>query len=346
MYASGVALGLLVSGAVLTGCQAILGFQPFEARRSSDGGPPRPAPTTTSSGGAPSSSDAAPGGTTGGCPNCSDGSPTTSGCTSSCAGKDVALVANSCSEGFLTGRRCDPAQCDPNTGDCITLDIDRTEVSMSAYAAWLGTSPDLAAQPKGCGWNTSFALDPGCLQEGTDRVLCTSEGCNSPVVCIDWCDAYAFCAAEGRRLCGRIGGGMNPRSESNAAGESEWFNGCSAAGQFAWFSGSSVPGACTYSGNANAPYDVGTRDSCASPSPGYSSLRDMAGNVAEWEDSCDRPAQNAEANASDECLTRGGSYQDALAATACEATSARLRNTTAFDLGFRCCGLGSADAAP
>jgi hypothetical protein len=30
---------------------------------------------------------------------------------------------------------------------------------------------------------------------------------NFPITNVDWCDAYAYCAGIGKRLCGKIGGG-------------------------------------------------------------------------------------------------------------------------------------------
>ena len=73
---------------------------------------------------------------------------------------------------------------------------------------------------------------------------------------------------------------------------------------------------------------------CGSLTPG---LFDMSGNVAEWENSC-----NASAGASDTCLARGGSFDSAngSASLTCATSAAQPgmpRNTTAADLGFRCC---------
>jgi formylglycine-generating enzyme required for sulfatase activity len=168
--------------------------------------------------------------------------------------------------------------------------------------------------------------------------------CDAPVVCVDWCDAYAYCEAQGRRLCGRIGGGMTPYDRATDPGQSQWMNGCTAGGQYEWSGGSSPMQSdgepCWYAGLSNgAPYDVGTHSACQSPSPNYASLSDFSGNVEEWEDSCERTATTGDA--SDACNTRGGSVaSDTPANVRCDALPSirHARSDVSPTLGFRCCG--------
>jgi formylglycine-generating enzyme required for sulfatase activity len=63
-------------------------------------------------------------------------------------------------------------------------------------------------------------------------------------------------------------------------------------------------------------------------------LFDMSGNVSEWENSC-----SATTGMSDTCNVRGGSYKSAQSAMTCKNTNQApiARNTTADDVGFRCC---------
>ena len=112
-------------------------------------------------------------------------------------------------------------------------------------------------------------------------------------------------------------------------------NACSAAGQFIYASGDAPPPICSYGGVGM--YEAGSRGGCSSPSPGYSQFKDLSGNAAEWEDSCD----SANLNAS--CNVRGGSYANNNNATAlrCDATRTVPRMPTAptdlKDIGIRCC---------
>ena len=71
----------------------------------------------------------------------------------------------------------------------------------------------------------------------------------------------------------------------------------------------------------------------------------MSGNVAEWEDSC-----AAEAAATDQCLTRGGSYLETnktvggAPSLLCNSNlhgnplaASKARSTRDEEIGFRCC---------
>ncbi len=66
-------------------------------------------------------------------------------------------------------------------------------------------------------------------------------------------------------------------------------------------------------------------------------LFDMSGNVAEWENSC-----SGTTSASDTCIVRGGAFDTTPGSTTltCASSAAQPavpRNTTANDIGFRCC---------
>jgi hypothetical protein len=161
----------------------------------------------------------------------------------------------------------------PGGGYCI----DATEVTKAQYQEFLD---DVVldggwknAQPTVCAWNTD--LSPGC----------TTANPNLPIVCVDWCDAVAYGAWAGKRLCGRIGGGGGLLRDIKGADPSvdQWYRACSANGtrDYPTGTGADAGGLCNLDSGAAHPAGAGT---CDGPYPG---LKDMSGNVNEWEDACD-----------------------------------------------------------
>jgi formylglycine-generating enzyme required for sulfatase activity len=167
-----------------------------------------------------------------------------------------------------------------NSAGTGTVDsVDATEVTRSAYEAWLATSPSLGDQVAECVGNSSFTPScdwpPGSLPE-------------HPVVCVDWCDANAYCLAQGRRLCGNVNGGAIAFTDYDNPTLSQWFRACSSGGQFSYPYGNTYSGT-TCNGSA-AGYAttvaVGTLSACQSPDATFSGVYDLSGNVYEWIDSC------------------------------------------------------------
>jgi formylglycine-generating enzyme required for sulfatase activity len=98
--------------------------------------------------------------------------------------------------------------------------IDATKITNAQYNAFLtavAMDPTFQ-QPAKCAWNMS--LMPAGMMNAPDF----------PVVNVDWCDAHAYCAWAGKRLCGRIGGGANPFAAFADASSSQWYAACSAGG--------------------------------------------------------------------------------------------------------------------
>ena len=209
--------------------------------------------------------------------------------------------------------------------------IDATEVTRAQYEAWLLTEPSASKQAAYCSWNTDFK--PGCFWPPGDHG-------DLPVVCVDWCDAMAYCVAVGKRLCGQVGGAAAPYGEANTK-EGQWFTACTSGGANLFPYGSSYePKSCNGADNklGGAPYTcavmlpVASLPTCQSPLSDYGGVYDLSGNVIEWLDAC-----NQDAGDTDRCRVAGGSTCNTANGAECGVLIDTTRNTSLTQIGFRCC---------
>ncbi len=168
--------------------------------------------------------------------------------------------------------------------------VDATEVRQGSYAAFLAASGgNTAGQSSYCSWNSSFQPQisgGGC----TSSTYTPSQTPELPVVCVDWCDAAAYCAWAGMRLCGAMGGGATPFSAFGQASQSQWQNACSEQGSVSYPYGDALePLACNAAEfGAGRSVPVAEANGCHGAAAGFSCLRDLSGNVWEWEDCCSK----------------------------------------------------------
>lgn len=225
----------------------------------------------------------------------------------------------------------------------VTFAIDVTEVTQRQYAQWLRTDAGQAATDASlCQWNVS--LEPsreGACAPGADPRICTGPSCgNYPQTCVDWCDAYAYCAAVGKRLCGRIGGGRvvydDPTLSETTT--SQWYAACSSGGLYDYPYGEAYqPKSCnTYDywvePSQYRMLPVSWLSSCQPDEP-FGGVYDLSGNVWEWEDACRTdPSMLASV-----CRKRGGDFSETTDSVRCSLELELAPTDSQPRLGFRCC---------
>ncbi len=198
--------------------------------------------------------------------------------------------------------------------------IDEVEVTALHYQAFVDDNPSPSAQIASCADNATFANH--CK---------SSDPSKEPVRCVDWCDARAYCASVGKRLCGATSGGSLSYDAPAAARDSQWYSACSHAGTATYPYGDSYDDAACW--GADKPLEgTLTVKSASGCTGGYAGLFDMSGGLAEWVDSC-----NADRGMSDACHIRGGAYTATADQLRCDWQSGAPRQTISNYIGFRCC---------
>lgn len=203
--------------------------------------------------------------------------------------------------------------------------IDSTEVTGHQYTEFLAAiAGQPPVEPPECAWSTGHTT--GAPVGDND----------SPIGFTTWCDARAYCAWAGKRLCGRIGGGAAPSEALANAFADEWFAACSHGGERAFPYGPTFEaGACAVpvdGGNA-IPGPAKDHPKCEG---GYPGIFDMSGNYWEWELTC------GDGGADAGCIARGGSYGAFNPGDCSQAAGIRRDRGGVNDIGIRCCS----DLAP
>ena len=218
--------------------------------------------------------------------------------------------------------------------------IDATEVTNLQYKEFVENG-DLSKQSDVCAWNKTntrgFKPQSYLWYDGHSKIKD-----NGPVQGVNFCDAKAYCAWAGKRLCGKIGGGaLESQGDlvrgSHAEPDSEWYSTCAkgSAKRVYPYGDVYVAGACNIN-LSTAPYgtvDVGSLPLCTG---GYSGIFDMTGNVMEWIDFCESGPLIDPRHA--KCLLQGGPWNyDQTAATCDFGDVAEREEHDTPQIGFRCC---------
>lgn len=214
--------------------------------------------------------------------------------------------------------------------------IDSTEVTNADYEDFVAkVSPKSVMFPTQCKWKAAGSFTPTPKAGG---------GSNAPVRNVDWCDAWAYCDAQGNRLCGAIGTGASknptPYEKFDDPNVGQWRHACAYGASPVWPYGSSADvSKCNTverapDGGTSSVVPVRSLTGCNGTPAELNGLYDMSGNVAEWEDSC-----SGTTGSDDSCRVRGGSFRDKASASSCGVNTTRNRNDRQDWVGFRCCRL-------
>jgi ELWxxDGT repeat protein len=209
--------------------------------------------------------------------------------------------------------------------------VDSTEVTNAQYAAFLtAKGSDVSGQSASCTFNTTYQPDTTCSPTLYDPV----KRADYPVVCVNWCDAAAYCAWAGKHLCGSTQGGST--TSSGSAGEDQWMNACTGGGQYTYPYGNTYAAGTCVDGNYSDAATPGLRPvhEAAGCQGGFPGIFGMSGNAWEWEDWCDLGLGNP---SMDTCYLRGGSFSSDSTSLTCAAYGYNTRQTTYSEFGFRCC---------
>lgn len=164
--------------------------------------------------------------------------------------------------------------------------IDRHEVTMAQYQEFVTAIGD-GPIPKieGCELNKELVEHP----TGSDGPWCDKfkpkEFPDAPVSCVDWCDAAAYCAWAGKRLCGAIGGGQTPEKAVNDPFADEWLYVCTNGGKTKYPYGDTEDGSKCSSDSTAAVDAFPACSGAKEPFSGVLGMLDVQGNgQGEWVD--------------------------------------------------------------
>jgi len=220
--------------------------------------------------------------------------------------------------------------------------MDQREVSAGEYQEFLqAKAGDTSGQIPACADNKQWMaplFEPDawevmpweCDPRGFDPVNYP----NRAVGCVDWCDAYGYCAWAGKRLCGKIGGGSGSLDTMSDPAASEWTNACTQGGttKYPW-GDTFVPGRCVdataVAKQGPAALDITDVESseCHGESGGFAQVYDLVGSVQEWAAECTPDNVG--------CAIHGTGTSSSATVT-CD-PGVTTANYFGFQLGFRCC---------
>ncbi len=246
--------------------------------------------------------------------------------------------------------------------DGSTYCMDQREVVNSEYQDFLkAVGGKLSDPPPECSWNTALVpelydpTDPNNDDPGTGKCSVNTWN-NDPsfaVVCVDFCDAWAYCSWAGKRLCGVHGAPGNSvnvmtEEQASAAGNStasEWFNACTQGGTTKFPYGDAyVASRCVDDAKmkadglqARSTKDT-TNSACHGTKAPFDEVYHLSGNAKEWLNICRDGGLT--------CASQGGDRMSPVSYLECATFGSSYAGTISPFYGFRCCADPVAAAAP
>ncbi|MCC6213314.1 MAG: SUMF1/EgtB/PvdO family nonheme iron enzyme [Polyangiaceae bacterium] len=246
------------------------------------------------------------------------------------------------------------------TEDGVVFCMDQREVTWAEYDAFLAEKRgDTSGQPAECSWNAGYEPEYYVMND-INRTSTKCEEHFRPVSkdaaanCLDFCDALAFCAWAGKRLCGPLGqeapdGGVFLSVDAGfdpPIPPTEFAYACTQGGTTAFPYGDAYSaGRCVYAGaliHADAAAEEiadSSTSRCQGSAEPFDRVYNLGGGVTEWQNHC-------RGTRSETCLTVGGGVALASSgwtSSSCGEDQGYTSGTTKSPaIGARCC----ADAEP
>jgi formylglycine-generating enzyme required for sulfatase activity len=152
--------------------------------------------------------------------------------------------------------------------------IDSTQVTNVQYAQFVhAVTPQMTQQAPGCEWNDTFNPATGLPLPGTMD--------DYPVGSVDFCDAWAYCAWAGKRMCAEFTRQSMGLDDPTTG---EVYHACAGGSRLLPYAYGNVydPNACPTPAGAAVP--VKSRPGCASIV--YPNLYDLCDDIGFWENMC------------------------------------------------------------
>ncbi len=191
--------------------------------------------------------------------------------------------------------------------------IDTTEVTEGQYAEF-ERSDDAGVTDAKCSSGTPAPTELCRERAGSDAGIDPA----LPKTCVDWCNARDFCEWAGKSLC-----------KDDFMAESDFEFACTEGGKPDPYGPNC--GSLICSVGPSGPSPAGQTQSCYVQGADETKIRDLIGNVEEWNGWCRDPSPDSP------CSVRGGSFGFFDPARCCAEKTNPPRRHSAPTLGFRCC---------